>query len=126
MGWVMLAGGLGAVARLLVDARLGGRGMPLGILTVNLLGSLLLGVVLGLGEAGALGDFVVRLAGVGFCGGFTTFSTAAVDAVQLAARRRWWVGLGYWAGGLAACVLAGVAGGWLAEFVIAVFDRCSY
>ncbi len=75
-----LAGGIGAVLRYLVDlgvSRLAGRRFPWGILVVNLTGSFALGLV-----TTALPDaaFVV---GAGLLGGYTTFSTAMLDAVAL-------------------------------------------
>ena len=83
---VCLAGGAGAAARFTVDglvrARLPGRRVPWGTLLVNVTGSFLLGVLTGLvarGAPGALGAVV----GTGFCGGYTTFSTASVEIVRL-------------------------------------------
>lgn len=75
-----LAGGVGAVLRYLVDvgvARLTGRRFPWGILVVNLTGSFALGVV-----TTALPDALLLL-GAGLLGGYTTFSTAMLDAVAL-------------------------------------------
>lgn len=75
-----LAGGVGAVLRYLVDlgiARLAGRRFPWGILVVNLTGSFVLGLV-----ATALPDAAFVL-GAGLLGGYTTFSTAMLDAVVL-------------------------------------------
>ncbi len=75
-----LAGGVGAVLRYLVDlgiARLAGRRFPWGILVVNLSGSFALGVV-----TAALPGAAVLL-GAGLLGGYTTFSTAMLDAVAL-------------------------------------------
>ncbi len=77
-------GALGAVLRVLVaggvDRRLGAR-LPAGILVVNVLGSLALGVVV----ETVSGD-VRTLVATGVIGAFTTFSTLAVDVVLLAAR----------------------------------------
>ena len=86
---LVTAGGVGAGARYAVDAAvMRGRtdAFPLGILLVNVSGSLALGFVLGLGalvspEWGAI-------IGVGLLGGFTTFSAVSVDAVLLAQRGR--------------------------------------
>jgi CrcB protein len=84
-----LLGGLGAVARFLLDgavsARLG-RGFPYGTLAVNLSGSFALGVLVG---AAVEGD-ALRLAGTGFLGAYTTFSTWALESHRLAqdGRRR--------------------------------------
>ena len=89
---VALAGGAGAAARLLVDGsvrtRWGGD-LPWGTVTVNLTGSLLLGVVTGLAAGQLLPETVRLVAGAGFLGGYTTFSTASLETVRLLQERRW-------------------------------------
>lgn len=73
-------GGLGAATRYLIDigiARLAGTRFPWGVLVVNVTGSLALGLLVGLLPGAA---FVL---GAGFLGGYTTFSTAMIDAVAL-------------------------------------------
>src|SRR5690606_2781646 len=52
---------------------------------INVVGSLVLGVVVGvtLREQSGIPPEVARILGVGFCGGFTTFSTSALEAVKL-------------------------------------------
>ena len=75
---------VGAVARYLLDRVVGrwrGGAFPLGILVVNLVGSLLAGVVAGW----APGPVLTQLLSVGLLGGFTTASTLAVDVVRLSA-----------------------------------------
>lgn len=55
-------------------------GFPLGTLMVNIVGSFLIGLLLGLAEGrGALSPSASALLVTGFCGGFTTFSTFADD-----------------------------------------------
>lgn len=84
---VALAGGVGAVARLLVDGEVRrrlGDDRPWGTALVNLSGSLLLGLVAGLAAGGLLPPAAQVVVGTGFLGGYTTFSTAAVEAVRLA------------------------------------------
>ena len=54
-------------------------GFPLGTFAVNAAGSLLIGVVLG----AELPPPAVRLLAVGFCGGFTTFSTFSNDGLLM-------------------------------------------
>lgn len=80
---VALLGGVGAILRLrldeLVQVRAGGE-LPLGTLTVNLLGSLALGV---LGGAGVGGDAML-LGGTAVLGSFTTFSTWMLETERLA------------------------------------------
>lgn len=89
---VASAGALGAVVRYLVtlalphDAR---RGLPVGVLVVNVVGSAIAGVLLGLGERTALPGEWMLILSTGFCGGLTTFSTFSVETVQLVQRRRY-------------------------------------
>lgn len=86
---VVVAGGLGAGLRYIIDALImRGRtdAFPLGILVVNVVGSLVLGIVAGLGAA--LADEAVAVIGVGVLGGFTTFSTVSLDTAVLARRGR--------------------------------------
>ena len=79
---VGLGGVLGAVARYLVSERIE-RGL-LDTFAVNLLGSFLLGVLV----ATPVDGTAALVAGTGFCGAFTTFSTTAVETVELAAEGR--------------------------------------
>jgi fluoride exporter len=83
---------VGAPARYLVDELLSarvGRRLPWGTLAVNLLGSLVLGVLAGLSSHDAVPGHLVALVGTGFCGAFTTASTFTWEAVALAETGRW-------------------------------------
>jgi fluoride exporter len=77
---------VGAPLRLLAVRIAGrdGRDPAPGTLAVNVAGSGLLGVVLGLGDVPA---WVVALVGTGFCGTLTTFSTFGADVVRLVEER---------------------------------------
>ncbi len=57
-----------------VRERLGGTAVA-GTLVVNVVGSLVLGALVGAGATGA----PLALVGIGFCGGLTTFSTLALE-----------------------------------------------
>jgi fluoride exporter len=76
---IALGGALGAVTRYLIAVRLAdflGVDIPYGTLTVNLVGSLLLGIVVALvEERGAFGPETRSFITIGFLGGMTTFST---------------------------------------------------
>ena len=86
------AGGVGAVARFVLDGLIRSRIasiVPAGTLVINISGSLLLGFVTGLVLVGAEpADFRIVL-GTGFLGGYTTFSTAMIETVRLLQQRRW-------------------------------------
>jgi CrcB protein len=87
----ILAGGLGALLRYsttLLFARLHDD-LPWAVLTVNAVGSLIGGVVLGLVTIGAVGADIQLIVLGGLAGGLTTFSTFSVETIQLALARRW-------------------------------------
>ncbi|GAB4086900.1 hypothetical protein GCM10028784_35300 [Myceligenerans cantabricum] len=92
---VAAGGAVGAAARFVLDGEIRTRhrgAFPWGTFTVNVLGSLLIGVVAGFVLFGGHGADAVepwRLAlATGLCGGFTTFSTAMVETVRLARSNR--------------------------------------
>ncbi len=77
---VIGAGALGALARYLVSTLLAGRGrLPWGVAVVNVVGSFVAGLALGLPLDPSWQLVVLG----GFCGGLTTFSTLSVETVQL-------------------------------------------
>lgn len=80
---VFIGGGLGAVCRFLLSTALAGKlgNFPLGTLTANFLGSLLMGLVLGI-LAGRF-DSVRLFVAVGFLGGLTTFSSFSAETLAL-------------------------------------------
>ena len=83
---VLLGAAVGAPARWLLDQGVQTRWerlLPLGTLTVNVLGSLVLGGLLGLAARGSVGPSTVALVGTGFCGGFTTYSTFGYETLRL-------------------------------------------
>lgn len=78
---VFLGGGLGSVLRYGASYWLN-QTIPYGTLLVNLLGSLLIGLFLGLYEKQILSNLHVLFFAVGFCGGFTTFSSFAAENLK--------------------------------------------
>ena len=65
-----------------------GRGFPWGTLAINIAGSFILGMLIGLTLHYHIAPGVYLIIGTGFCGGFTTFSTASFEAVRLIEERR--------------------------------------
>ena len=78
---VFLGGGVGSVLRFLISKNLNPlSNIPLGTLLVNFSGSLIIGLVLGLGlKQEVLSANATLLLATGFCGGFTTFSAFSFE-----------------------------------------------
>ena len=79
---VMIGGAIGAGARHLVGqwviARVGS-GFPWGTLSINIAGSLAMGLLIGALARGDAGEPMRLFVGVGILGGFTTFSAFSLD-----------------------------------------------
>lgn len=80
--YIFLGGGLGSVLRFLVSKVLNTASfqLPLGTLAVNVIGSLLIGIILGISLKDSIfSNAQVLFLTVGLCGGFTTFSAFALE-----------------------------------------------
>lgn len=89
MTWIVIGafGALGALARYGVSGavqRVWRTTFPIGTLVVNLTGALAAGFLLGLALGRDVPDLVLLAAGVGFLGGYSTFSTWMVETVLAA------------------------------------------
>lgn len=114
---VALGAAVGAPLRYVVDRVVQRRtdsAFPWGTLTVNLAGSLLLGLLLGGAAAGGVSEAVLLAVGVGLCGAFTTYSTFGYETARLVGDGSSWLAL---ANALVSVVL-GLACGW-AGFALA-------
>ena len=110
---ISFAGGLGAVARLVVDGLIQRRHslrFPIETMMINVSGSLVLGFVTGLTIRELLPEAWYMIIGAGFLGGYTTFSTASVETVRLLQERRWVSGVINGFGMLVVGVAAAAAG----------------
>lgn len=87
LGFIALGGAVGACARFLVSEiciTLFGRGFPIGTLTVNVVGSFIMGGVIACVENEWLSPYPWKqVIGLGFLGALTTFSTFSMDNVLL-------------------------------------------
>jgi CrcB protein len=87
--WILIAicGGVGSLSRYLLDGWVSDftrAQFPWGTFTVNLIGSFLLGILVEVSTSHLLLNPNWRIAlGIGFLGGFTTFSTFAYETVHL-------------------------------------------
>ncbi|AJC53079.1 MULTISPECIES: fluoride efflux transporter CrcB [Streptomyces] len=94
MNWVLVLIGamIGAPLRYLTDRAVQRRHdtvFPWGTFTVNVLGSLVLGLVTGAVAAGAAPSSMQLLVGTGLCGALTTYSTFSYETLRLSEDGAW-------------------------------------
>ena len=88
---VLVAGAVGAVTRFVLDSAAKRRWawtFPWATVTINVTGSLLLGILAGLVLFHSQPSAWQTVIGTGFCGGYTTFSTASFETVRLVQQGR--------------------------------------
>ncbi|ORI17214.1 fluoride efflux transporter CrcB [Rhodococcus sp. 1168] len=116
-----LAGALGAVCRFVVDSfvksKVQGTLFPWATVGINISGSLFVGFLAGLVVFAQGSTDLQTIIGTGFCGGYTTFSTASFETVRLVQVGRRSLALATAVGTLAGSVGACAAGFVLAGFV---------
>jgi len=120
--WVLigLGGAVGTLMRyglslVLADQTLS-TGWPLGTLVANVAGSLLLGALMQLADGAEIMGTDLRLVlGVGVMGGFTTYSSFNLETLRLAQEGHPWRAAAYVTVTVVVCLLAGLAGLWLAR-----------
>src|SRR5688572_4424324 len=116
------AGGfVGSIARFLlartIDSRMSSL-LPYGTLVVNVTGSFILGLVFAATLKNPQESEIWRLLlGVGFCGGFTTFSTFALENVLMLQQKNYGEFLLYTAVSLVFCLIGTGLGLWIGNKV---------
>ena len=116
MGYlIVFAGaGIGGAARHgvnLAAARMFGLAFPYGTLIVNVLGSLLMGLLAGyFAYRTGIPQHLRLFLTTGILGGFTTFSAFSLDSALLIERHAYWLAAAYIAGSVAVSIIALFAG----------------
>ena len=80
--WIAAGGAIGSLARFAVTEWVNRLSNPWGTVTVNIVGSFILGLLLGVWGMDMAAEYRIGLT-VGLLGGFTTFSTFALDSIRL-------------------------------------------
>ena len=110
---IFVGGGVGSVCRYLLGAVVQTRthiDFPLGTLVVNVLGCLAIGVLAKYFFHGQTHSLARTTLIVGFCGGFTTFSTFSYETIGLVNGGEWSRAALYIGASIVACLLGTAAG----------------
>jgi fluoride exporter len=115
---IFLGGGLGSITRYTLGKTLPGLpdGLPYGTLTANVLASLILGIFTGLVALRSADPALLgwrAFVAVGFCGGFSTFSTFSNETLHLILNNRWAEAVFNIVLSVVLCLLASLLGLWL-------------
>lgn len=95
--WVLVAlgGGLGAVLRFAVSEAIPSEDVPWATLSVNLVGSLLLGAMTAAVATQVMSESQAMFLGMGLLGAFTTMSTYSVETIGLIEDGKWRIAAAY-------------------------------
>lgn len=119
---VALGGGIGASGRYLLSSyalRQFGPGFPIGTMAANIIGSALMGVLVGwLAFKGAEGGQGIRLfLGVGLLGGFTTFSAFSLESFIMLEKKSYGAFMGYVSASVMLSLAALALGLWASRLI---------
>jgi fluoride exporter len=112
---VFLGGGVGSMFRYIVGRAVSGASgsFPVGTLTVNLVGCILVGMLARYGMNMQAESLRRAALVIGFCGGFTTFSAFSLETASMLIGGRWGLATAYVLVSVAGCLIgATVALGW--------------
>lgn len=99
-------------------------GFPLGTFAANISGSFVLGfLTLAVFDRMPAATYLRLLLGVGLLGGYTTFSTFAVEGIELLTAGAWGTAVLYWVATVIVGQMCGVYGMWLARLPLRAAER---
>ncbi|HEU5123716.1 MAG TPA: fluoride efflux transporter CrcB [Verrucomicrobiae bacterium] len=122
--WVAIGGALGSVARFWMSGAIAsrvGETFPVGTMVINILGSLLIGFAAGLSAPDGrwiLSPATRQFVMIGFCGGYTTFSSFSLQTLKLIQDRQWL----YAGGNILLSVTLCLIGVWLGFLLASVIN----
>lgn len=118
---VFVGSGIGGVLRYLISLGISTiieRDFPFGTLAVNVLGCIIIGSVILLTDRLIINSDFKFLLAIGFCGGFTTFSSLSYETLTLIQDKEYlYAGLN-----IIISVILGLAGVWLGMIIIKLLN----
>lgn len=105
---IFVGGGAGSLARYGISKWLNPPvgGFPWGTLTANVLACLILGMIAALiSQKSGISKELQALVLIGFCGGFSTFSTFSIETLRMIQNGQWMMAIAYVTASLITCLL---------------------
>lgn len=90
---IFIGGGLGSVGRYSISQLITYKNFPLATFVVNIVGSFIIGFLLS--SSISQNQNLKLLLAIGFCGGFTTFSSFSAEVIQLIQQQKNWLAIFY-------------------------------
>jgi CrcB protein len=123
--WVTIGGAIGSITRFWISGVIAeryGPVFPYGTLTVNVTGSFIIGLLAALTDpqgrwlvSPSMREFLM----IGFCGGYTTFSSFSLQTLSLLQNGEWWRAAANAIASFTLCLFAV----WLGHFLVSVFNK---
>lgn len=108
--YVAIGGALGAMMRYSLNYLPVSTAFPFKTMIANVVGSFIIGVIAGMADIKGVDERLSLLLKVGFCGGFTTFSTFSLETVTFIDKGDFGIAAIYAASSVIVCVLSCIAG----------------
>lgn len=119
---IFLGGGLGSITRFSFGKWINTQHsnlFPFGTFTVNILACFIVGILVGVADSKQIISPLLRLFWiVGFCGGFSTFSTFSNEALLLLQSDNYYTSIFYIIASVLCCLLSTFFGMWLVQKII--------
>ena len=115
---VFLGGGLGAISRYALSLLLPltkANAFPWATFSANIAASIILGLLVGISLRSELDHRTQLFLMVGFCGGFSTFSTFSKEVFTLFEQEAYTLGITYALSSVVVCVFAVALGYWISN-----------
>jgi CrcB protein len=110
---VGIGGMIGSVGRYLIYLASGNQAFPFATLIINVVGSLVIGVVAGLWANSIISNEWRLFLATGICGGFTTYSAFSLECVQLMQQHKYGLAATY----VGCSIVFGIAAAFLGFYI---------
>jgi CrcB protein len=113
--FVALGGSVGSIFRYITSLLIPAKAIPFATFSVNIIGSFLIGFLMGYLAKQSNSQTWQLLLVTGFCGGFTTFSTFSWEIITMLQQQRYSTAIGYIFSTIVLCLIATILGFYISK-----------